>query len=200
MGRPDETTCVNSMTKKRLLRSIAIGLIVAIVLLSLPYGCQGHSHHDHDHHHHHHEEEPANFRWSRQANEMYEADGDHVRIDHADHARGHDHDRYYDPSTHQHKDVDPKYLRRHDIVYGHNHEHKHEHEHGHEHEHDHAHEHVHEHAHEHDHGHHHGCNHGHDHSHDHSHDHHHEHQHSSQQKAKPQRKLNKHFLFTCGLF
>lgn len=142
MDRPDETTCANNnMARKRLLRSIAIGVIVAIVLLSFPSGCQGHSHDDHDHHHHHHQhEEPANFRWSRQANEMYEADGDHLRRDHPDHARGHDHDAYYDPSTHRHSDVDPKYLKRNDILqerFLREHQHAHAHEHAHEHEHHH---------------------------------------------------------------
>lgn len=89
-------------------RTIAIGAFVLIAFLSLPQLCSadcghshGHHHHDHDHHHHHHEE-PASFKWTKQANEAYEDDSHH----HHHHHHGeepHDHGHHsHSHAAHSH--------------------------------------------------------------------------------------------------
>lgn len=81
-------------------RTIAIGAIVVIVFLSLPHLCSadcGHSHDHHDHEHHHHHQEPASFKWSKQANEAHEVNSHH----HTEHLHGHDH-HSHDHNGHDH--------------------------------------------------------------------------------------------------
>lgn len=77
-------------------RKLAIGAIIFIVLLSLPKYCSGDCGHSHDdpHHHHHHVDEPASFKWSKQANEA-EHLHDHHHHDH-DH-QGHEHHHHHPP-------------------------------------------------------------------------------------------------------
>lgn len=67
-------------------RTIAIGAIVVIVFLSLPHLCSADCGHSHDHHH----DEPASFKWTKQANEGYEDHHHHHEHSHG-HGYGHDH-------------------------------------------------------------------------------------------------------------
>lgn len=79
---------VNQSTQQ-LWRTVAIGIIVAIVFLSLPNYCSGdcgHDHHGHEHDHHHHVNEPASFKWSQQANEHHH----HEESGNTDHHHHHD--------------------------------------------------------------------------------------------------------------
>lgn len=58
-------------TNKIFLRRVAIGILIILVTLNLPYLCGGHSHsHDHGHGHSHGHEinEPPSFKYSQQAN------------------------------------------------------------------------------------------------------------------------------------
>lgn len=108
MTGQNKAKTVSDHESNQLLRSIAIGAIIFIVFLSLPKLCSadcGHSHehhhhdHDHGHHHddhdhgHHHHEEPASFKWSRQANEAYEDEHNHQ----GHHGHQHHHHKYEDP-------------------------------------------------------------------------------------------------------
>lgn len=82
----------------QLLRSIAIGLIVLVLFLSFPSYCTGecsHGHHDHDDHHHQHPEEPASFKWSREANVDHEQVHSHQEPPHShdDHHHHHKHEK-----------------------------------------------------------------------------------------------------------
>lgn len=86
-------------------RTLAIGAIVLIVFLSLPQLCfadcghshDSHGHHDHHHHEHEHEHhhggEGPSFKWSRQANEVYEQEEPH---------HDHQHHHHHDEHTHSH--------------------------------------------------------------------------------------------------
>lgn len=85
----ERTLTVPEYEKNKILRRAAIGLAFLIVFLSLPSLCFGHGPgHDHDHHHH---EEPASFKWSRQANEVYEEEVHHHHHHHHSHEHAHDH-------------------------------------------------------------------------------------------------------------
>lgn len=90
---------------------IALGLFVVMLWLSFPTLCSGHYDHDHDHdhhdHHHHHDQNPS-FKYSKQANEMYQEEShDHH---HHDHDHGHHHDdhlhHHHDDHHHHHHDDD----------------------------------------------------------------------------------------------
>lgn len=99
-------------------RTIAIGAFVVIAFLSLPQLCSadcGHSHDHHDHHHHH--EEPASFKWSKQANEAIEGDSDHHQHhhhhgeelhDHGHHSHGHAAHSHGSHSHAAHSEKSPK--------------------------------------------------------------------------------------------
>lgn len=106
----DMKISIGERQKRNFYRNCAIGLALFIVFMSLPSLCAGHGH-DHDHDHHHHHAEPASFKWSREANELYEEE-----LHHHDH--GHDH-------VHHHE---------HDHIHSHEHVHEHAHEHVHSHE------------------------------------------------------------------
>lgn len=80
----------------RLLRNISIALIVAIVFFCLPKAASADCGHDHGHdhgngHHHEHIEEPASFKWSREANQEHSHDehthkhGQHHQHEHTHH-------------------------------------------------------------------------------------------------------------------
>lgn len=106
---------VNDYQKSNILRNLAIGIVILIVFLSLPGFCVGdcgHSHNNHvndPHHHHHHDdyvEEPASYKWSKQANEGVNSAEDS--------SASHEHDHH-----HHHED---EHIHHHD----HSHEHKHE--------------------------------------------------------------------------
>lgn len=91
MNTKTKTINVNDYNKSNvILRGVAIGVIILVVFLSFPSYCNGHSHeHDeHDHHHHHDVEEPANFKWTREANEAY-VDEHHSHEGHAHHSHDH---------------------------------------------------------------------------------------------------------------
>ncbi|XP_047480068.1 protein catecholamines up-like [Penaeus chinensis] len=106
-------------TLRHFIVSVAIPLTLVIcIFFSLPLVC-GHGH-SHDN------EEPPAYKWSRQANEVYNEPDAH------DHGHGHAHD---DGHGHGH---------------GHAHDHGHGHGHAHDHGHGHAHDHGHGHAHEHE--------------------------------------------------
>lgn len=110
---------------------VALGLFLVMLWMSLPTLAGGHLHDDHDHHHHHHDESPS-FKYSKQANEMYEEE----------HLHEHDHHHH-----HHHHDESPsfKYSQQANEEAAHHHHH---HDHGHDHHDDH-----HGHHHHHDHGH-----------------------------------------------
>lgn len=83
----------NNQSIHLFLRNLAIGLTVLIVFLSLPNYCSGdcgHANHDHEHHHHH-VDEPASFKWSRQANEVHDAGDHHHHPDDSHHHHEHKH-------------------------------------------------------------------------------------------------------------
>lgn len=90
----DKTTLKNVSDREtsRFLRNVAIGLAVVIVFLSLPNLCSSdcghdHGHHDHEHHDHEHIDEPASFKWTRQANEAERLHHEQTE----DHKHGHGH-------------------------------------------------------------------------------------------------------------
>lgn len=93
MGDSNKLENVSDHESNQFLRLIAIVAVVLIIFLSLPplvTGDCGHSHHSHDHQHghdhDHHHEEPANFKWTKQANEAYE---DHHHHNHDEHGHSH---------------------------------------------------------------------------------------------------------------
>lgn len=105
MGTKEKTAKnVADHETSNLLRSLAIGVIILIVFLSLPNFCTGHSHdHDDHHHHHEHDNEPASFKWSRQANEGFEE-----RVQHEPHSHGHDHHHHaHESHTHEPRQAKP---------------------------------------------------------------------------------------------
>ncbi|XP_053697433.1 protein catecholamines up [Sabethes cyaneus] len=79
---------------------IALGLFLVMLWLSFPTLCDGHGHFDdhdhHDHHHHHHDENPS-FKYSKQANEMYQED--HVHHEQHQNGHGHHHDHSHGHHT-----------------------------------------------------------------------------------------------------
>lgn len=118
MGEKTKLKNVSDHETNQFWRMVAIGAIILILFLSLPPLCSadcGHSHdspdhhhhhhdHDHDHGHHHHHEEPASFKWSKQANEVYEEEEVHSHHDHHhDHHDHHDHDHHHDEHAHSHE-------------------------------------------------------------------------------------------------
>lgn len=117
MGEKTKLKNVSDHETNQFWRMVAIGAIILIVFLSLPPLCSAHSHdspdhhhhhdhdHDHDHGHHHHHEEPASFKWSKQANVVYEEEeGVHSHHDHHhDHNDHHDHDHHHDEHAHSHE-------------------------------------------------------------------------------------------------
>lgn len=100
MGENIQLKRISDHESNHLLRSLAIGAIILIVFLSLPHFCSaecGHSHDHHDHHHHHdhdhdhdhgHHDEPASFKWTKKANEIYEEEQHHH---HDSHHHSHSH-------------------------------------------------------------------------------------------------------------
>lgn len=114
MGEKTKLKNVSDHETNQFWRMVAIGAIILIVFLSLPPLCSAHSHdspdhhhhhdhdHDHDHGHHHHHEEPASFKWSKQANVVYEEEeGVHSHNDH--HHDHHDHHHHHDEHAHTHE-------------------------------------------------------------------------------------------------
>uniref|UniRef100_A0A182QGW2 Zinc transporter n=1 Tax=Anopheles farauti TaxID=69004 RepID=A0A182QGW2_9DIPT len=96
---------------------IALGLFLVIMFLSFPTLCGAHGHdhlHDHDHDHHHHHESPS-FKYSKQANEMHEAEPMEDPHHHHHHHHGGDHDHHH---HHHHHGGD----------HSHDHHHHHHHE------------------------------------------------------------------------
>ncbi|XP_058814839.1 protein catecholamines up [Topomyia yanbarensis] len=94
---------------------IALGLLLVMLWMSFPTLCDGHGHfddRDHHHHHHGHDENPS-FKYSRQANEMYQED-------HHDHLHGSEHHIHHHDHSHDH---------------GHKHQHTDDHDHEHNHQH-----------------------------------------------------------------
>nr|XP_029727027.1 protein catecholamines up-like [Aedes albopictus] len=86
---------------------IALGLFLVMLWLSFPTLCSGHfdeHDHHHDHHHHHGHDENPSFKYSRQANEMYE-EASHDHHHHHDHDHGHHHDHDHHHHHHGHQDV-----------------------------------------------------------------------------------------------
>lgn len=78
----------------RILRNIAIAAIIAIIFFCFPAyvsGDCGHEHGDPGPHHHDHIEEPASFKWTRQANEEH-LHHEHEHTD--DHGHGHEHHQH----------------------------------------------------------------------------------------------------------
>ncbi|XP_062548512.1 protein catecholamines up [Armigeres subalbatus] len=84
---------------------IALGLFLVILWLSFPTLCSGHYEHDHHHDHHHGHDENPSFKYSRQANEIYQ-DESHDHHHHHDHDHGHHHDDHH--HHHIHEDNTPK--------------------------------------------------------------------------------------------
>ncbi|XP_055543210.1 protein catecholamines up [Wyeomyia smithii] len=80
---------------------IALGLLLVMLWLSFPTLCDGHEHFDdHDHHHHHHHDDNPSFKYSRQANEMYQEEHNHH-----DHHHHHDHKHHNNVHSHEHHAV-----------------------------------------------------------------------------------------------
>lgn len=77
------------------LRNVALGLILCLVFLSLPSLCGGHSHDGSDHHGHSHDE-PASFKYSRQANEEI------LKKKDAHTGHGHENDHHHQQHNHDH--------------------------------------------------------------------------------------------------
>lgn len=101
-GRKPATVVKRQGESKSYWVHIALGLFVVILWLSFPTLCSGHNDHDHDHHDHQHDERPS-FKYSRQANEMYQEEShDHHQHD-FDH--GHHHDDLHHHHHHHHDDV-----------------------------------------------------------------------------------------------
>lgn len=138
MGKEKEQHVIADTKFSTILRNIALGVIVLLVFMSLPGLCRSHQGH------HHHDDEPASFKWSRQANEDFDTDAvapapgvkcnhghDHDHHDHHghDHQHGHDHHHAHEHDAHAH------YQHDHDH-HGHSHDHVHDHDaHGHDHHH-----------------------------------------------------------------
>lgn len=109
MGVDKAPVNVNDAKKTKFFRNLAVAVIVLVVFFTLPSLCGAHgNHHGHSH------DEPASFKYSKQANE---------EILNAEHHHDHDH--------HEHGHHD------HDHHHGHGHEHgpgcNHNHDHGHAH-------------------------------------------------------------------
>lgn len=81
---------VNDVQRKTFFRNLAIVIIVFVVFFTLPNLCGAHG--DHDHHGHSHDE-PASFKYSKQANEeLLKEEHHHTHDDHhGHHHEGHDH-------------------------------------------------------------------------------------------------------------
>ncbi|XP_053665193.1 protein catecholamines up [Anopheles marshallii] len=97
---------------------IALGLFLVIMFLSFPTLCGAHGQHGHDHDHlhehdHHHHESPS-FKYSQQANEIYEEEP--VAVPHHHHHHHHGGDEDHDHHHHHHHDG------------GHHHHHHHHHQ------------------------------------------------------------------------
>lgn len=100
---------VNDAKRKTFFRNLAVVIIVFVVFFTLPSLCGAHEHdHDHDHHGHSHDQ-PASFKYSKQANEqlLREEHHDHHGHDHVHghHDHGHDHGHGFKHSEGQSKDI-----------------------------------------------------------------------------------------------
>lgn len=85
-------------------RNVALGMVVLIVFLSLPNLCTGHDHHGHSH------DQPASFKYSREANEHFlkEQEQHHHHDEHLHHHEDshdhhHDHHDHHDHHEHHHR-------------------------------------------------------------------------------------------------
>lgn len=144
MGEDKQQNGITDRKFSTLLRNIAIAVIVLLVFLSLPGFCRSHQGHGHD-------EEPASFKWSREANQAFDS---HAEVadpprpgvkcnhghDHHEHGH-HDHDHHghqHHQEPHAAHDHSPHAHYQHDHDHhGHSHEHLHGHAaHGHEHHHE----------------------------------------------------------------
>ncbi|XP_063973723.1 protein catecholamines up [Diachasmimorpha longicaudata] len=76
--KEDRAESALSASKHTIWIKLALAAIVLIIFLDLPVLCQSQAHHHHDHDHHHHHDEPASFKYSKQANENFE----HVKHPH----------------------------------------------------------------------------------------------------------------------
>lgn len=108
MSNKKRPTTVPEYERSRIFRNAAIGIAFLIVFLSLPSFCYGDCGHDHGHghvhahgHDHHHVEEPSSFKWSREANEIYEE----TAHSHEDHH--HDHHSHGHHAHHAHSHSEP---------------------------------------------------------------------------------------------
>lgn len=85
---------LQSVVTSRLVRNVAIALILLIVFFCFPNFVSGDCGHDHSHdngHHHEHIEEPANFKWTREANEGHS---------HSHHEPEHEHEHHHEHKHH----------------------------------------------------------------------------------------------------
>lgn len=115
MGKLSSQNDVSQRSSSSLLKYIAIGAIAAIVFLSLPGFCLGH-----DGHHHH--DEPASFKWSREANEGFAEEGEPavevakpagVKCNHG-HEGGHHHHHHHHDEHDEHDHHHHEHLSGHD--------------------------------------------------------------------------------------
>lgn len=77
------------------LRNVAIGVILLLVFLTLPNLCGAHGDHGHSH------DEPAGFKYSREANEQFlKEQHDHHAAHHGHAHGGHGHDDHHHGHAH----------------------------------------------------------------------------------------------------
>lgn len=93
MGGNTTPVNVNDAKRKTFFRNLALAIIVFLVFFTLPNLCGAHGSHQHDHHGHSHDE-PASFKYSRQANEEILKKEEH-------HHHGHHH-HHHDDDGHGH--------------------------------------------------------------------------------------------------
>jgi len=115
MGKLSSPNVVSDRKSTSLLIYIAFGVIAAIVFLSLPGFCSGHEGH-------HHPDEPASFKWSREANEAFAAD-EAPAVDVAKPAVkcNHGHEGGHHHHHHHHDEHDEHDHHHHEHLHGHDH-------------------------------------------------------------------------------
>ncbi len=105
MGGNNIPVNVNDAKSKTFFRNLAIGIIVLLVFFTLPNLCGAHGNHDHHGHSH---DEPASFKYSKQANEeLLREEHDHHH-DHDHHGHVHSHGGHDHSHGHQHGEATTK--------------------------------------------------------------------------------------------
>lgn len=100
MGGNKEPVNVNDAKRKTFFRNCAVAIIVFVVFFTLPSLCGAHGNNHHGHSH----DEPASFKYSKQANEELLREEHH----HGHHHHGHEHSHDSHDHGHHHAETTSK--------------------------------------------------------------------------------------------